>query len=53
MGDRYNWKGINYLLEKDDRKKFEKSNLTIAFNLIRAKKEKIYPAFFSKNNSKL
>ena len=30
--DKYDWKGINYPSEKDDWKKIEKNNLTIAFN---------------------
>ena len=41
----YNWEGIN--VEKDDWKKFEKNNLTIALNVLYAKKEKIYPAYVS------
>ena len=28
--DMYNWEGINFLLEKDDSKKFQKNNVTIA-----------------------
>ena len=35
---------MNYPSEKDDWKKSEKNNLTIAFNVLRTKKEKIYPA---------
>ena len=31
---------MNYASEKDDWKKFEKSNLTIALNVLHAKKEK-------------
>ena len=38
----YNWEGINYSSEKDDWKKFEKNNVTIAINVLYAKKEKIY-----------
>ena len=30
---------------------FQKNNLTIALNVLYAKKEKIYPAYVSKNNS--
>ena len=37
--------------EKDDWKKFEKNNVTIALNVLYAKKEKIYPAYVSKLNS--
>ena len=41
----YNWEGIN--VEKDNWKKFEKNNLTIALNVLYAKKEKIYPPYVS------
>ena len=37
--------------EKYNWKKFEKKNVTIALNVLYAKKEKIYPAFVSKHNS--
>ena len=37
--------------EKDCWKKFEKKKLTIAFNVLYTKKEKIYPAYFLKHNS--
>ena len=33
-----NWKGINFPSEKDDWKKFEKNNVTIALNVFYAKK---------------
>ena len=49
--NKYNWKGINYLSEKDDWKRFEINNATIALNALYAKKEKIYPAYDSKQNS--
>ena len=49
--NKYNWEGINYPSEKDDWKKFEKSNVTIALNVLSAKKEKIYPAYVSNHNS--
>ena len=42
--NKYNWEGINFPSEKDDWKKFEENNLTIAVNVLYAKKEKIYPA---------
>ena len=29
---KYNWEGIHYSSEKDDWKKFEKFNLTVALN---------------------
>ena len=44
--NKYNWEGINYLLEKDDWKKNDKNNVTIALNVLYTKKEKIYPACF-------
>ena len=51
--DKYNWKDINYPSGKDDWKKFEKNNPTIALNVLYAKiEEKIYQAFISKHNSK-
>ena len=31
--------------EKDDQKKFEKNNVTVALNILYAKKQKIYPAY--------
>ena len=46
-----NWKGINFPSEKDNWKKIEKDNITIAINILYAKKEKIYPAYDSKHNS--
>ena len=49
--NKYNWGGINFPSEKDDWKKFEKNNVTIALNVLYAKKEKIYPAYVSKHNS--
>ena len=47
----YNWKGINFLSKRDAWKKFEKKSLTIAFNVLYAKKEKLYPDHVSKHNS--
>ena len=49
--DKYNWEGINFLAEKDDSKKIEKNNWTIVFNVLFAKKEKLYPAYASKHKS--
>ena len=49
--NKYNWEGINFPSEKDDWKKIEKNNVTIALNVLYAKKEKIYPAHVSKQNS--
>ena len=38
--EEYNWEGTNYPSEKDDWKNFESNNLTIALNVLYAKKEK-------------
>ena len=46
--NRYSWEEINFPSEKDDRKKFEKSNVTIAFNVLYAKKEKYILLIFQK-----
>ena len=37
--------------EKNDWKKLEKNNVTIALNIFYAKKEKIHPVYLSKHNS--
>ena len=37
--NKYNWKGIYFPSEKDDWKKLEKNNRTIALNVFYAKKE--------------
>ena len=49
--NKYNWEGTIFPSEKDDWKKFEKNNVTIALNVLYAEKEKIYPAYVSKHNS--
>ena len=49
--NKYNWQGIDFPSKKDDWKKFEKNNVTIALNVLYAKKEKIYPTYVSKHNS--
>ena len=49
--NKYKWEGINFPPEKDDWKKFEKNNATIALNVLYAKKEKIYLTYVSKQNS--
>ena len=44
--NKYNWKGINFPSEKDDWKKIKKNNVTIALNVLYAKKKKyILPMF--------
>ena len=47
------WDGINFPSEKDSWKTIEKNNVTIALNVLYAKKGKIYPAYVSQNNSNL
>ena len=49
--NKYNWENINFPSEKDDRKKIDKNNVTIALNVLYAKKGKTYPAYVSKRNS--
>ena len=49
--NKYKEEGINYPSVKDDWKKFEKNNLTIARNVLYSKNEKTYPAYVSKHNS--
>ena len=36
--NKYNWEEINFPTEKDDWKKIEKNNVTIALNVLYAKK---------------
>ena len=48
--NKYNWEGIKFSSEKVNWKNFEKNNLTIALNVLYAKK-KIYPGYVSKHNS--
>ena len=42
--NKYNWKEINYPSGKDDWKKFEKNNPTIALYMLYVKKMNTYPA---------
>ena len=49
--NKYKWQGINFSPEKNYWKKFVKNNVTIAQNILYAKKEKIYLAYVSKHNS--
>ena len=46
--NKYNREGINYPSKKDDWKEFEQNNVTIALNVLHAKKEKMYPVYVSK-----
>ena len=48
--DKYNWEEIIYLSEKDDWKKFEKNNLTIADNVLNVQMEKLSLVYISKHN---
>ena len=45
---KHNWEGMHYPSERNDWKKFEKNNLTIALNALYSKKD---PAYVSKDNS--
>ena len=48
---KFNWKGINYLSEKDDWIKIEKkNNPIIALNVLYVKEEEICQAYISKHN---
>ena len=49
--NKYKWKGINFPSKKDAWKRIEKNNVRIALNVLYSKKEKIYPAYVSKQNS--
>ena len=49
--NKYKWEGINFPSEKADWKKIAENNVKVAHNIFFAKKEKIYPAYVSKNNS--
>ena len=49
--NKYQWEGRNFQSEKNDWEKFVKNNVTIALNVLYAKKEQIYPAYVSKHNS--
>ena len=42
---------MNFLSKKNDCKKLEKSNITIALNVLDIKKENIYPVYVSKHKS--
>ena len=50
--NKYNWESINHPSEKDDWKIFDKNNVTIDLNILYAEKEKKYPVYVSKHNSK-
>ena len=49
--NKYNWERINFLSQKNDWRKLEKNSVTVALNVLYAKKEKIYPAYVSGHNS--
>ena len=49
---KYDWKDMNFPSGKDDWKKFEKNNPTIALNILYVKNENICPDFNSKHNLK-
>ena len=49
--NKYNWEEINFSSEKDDWKKFGKTNVAIALNVLCAKNEKVHPAYVLKHYS--
>ena len=49
--NKYNWDRIKYLPKIDDSKIFEKSNPTVALNILYIKEKEVYPAYISKINS--
>ena len=49
--NKYKWEGINFPSKKDDWKKIEKNNVTIALNILYVKKEKIYSGYVSNKNT--
>ena len=51
LTNKYKWEGINFPSEKNDWRGFEKNNVTIALNVLYAKKGKLYPAYVVKHNS--
>ena len=44
-------RGNTFSIRKDDWKKYEKYNVAIAFNVMYAEQEKVYPAYVSKHQS--
>ena len=53
--NQYNWKGIKFPLDKEDRKKFEKNSKEIALNILFVphNKKEIEPSYISKYNYEL
>ena len=49
--NKYNWNEINYPSKINDRKTFEKNNLTIALNISYIKEKEINPAYTLKYDS--
>ena len=49
--NKYNWEGINYPLNIDDWKTFEKNNLPVALNIVYVEQKEVYPAYMSKGSS--
>ena len=48
---KYNWEGINFAWQKDDWKKIEKNNVTIALKVLYPTTGKINPSHVSIHNS--
>ena len=49
--NKYNWDEINYPSKTEDWETFEKSNPTIALNILYIKEKQTYPAYISKIDS--
>ena len=47
--NKYNWEKINFPSEKDDWKKIEKNNVTIALNVLYVNKRKKYTLYMFQN----
>ena len=51
--NKYKCEGINFLLEKEDKKKYEENNVTVNINVLYVKKEKNISWFCFKTKFKL
>ena len=51
--NKYNWKGIKFSSEKDNCKKLEKNNVTIALSVLYAKKRKKWIFYMFQNTTQI
>ena len=51
--NKYNWKGIKFSSEKDNWKKREKNNVTIALSVLYAKKRKKWIFYMFQNTTQI